>query len=110
MFFKSFLFSSNTVSNAEGSAYINFGEKKGTPRIEEIINSLKISELYPYGGALEIIIDILAKLFSFSRIISLIHYHLSRFITKTFIARKVFNITSHRYPLGYCLVAVKASK
>jgi SAM-dependent methyltransferase len=73
-------------------------------------NSLKISELYPYGGALEIIIDILAKLFSFSRIISLIHYHLSRFITKTFIARKVFNITSHRYPLGYCLVAVKASK
>jgi SAM-dependent methyltransferase len=70
-------------------------------------NCLNISELYPYGGALEIIIDILAKLFSFSRIISFIHYHLSKIITKTFIAKKIFNMTAQRYPLGYCLVAEK---
>jgi SAM-dependent methyltransferase len=73
-------------------------------------NCLKVSELYPYGGALEIIIDILAKLYSFSKIISLIHYHLSRIITRTILAKKIFRITAHRYPLGYCLVAEKVNE
>ena len=73
-------------------------------------NCLEVSELYPYGGALEIIIDILAKLFSFSKIISLIHYHLSKIVQKTFIAKILFRKTAKRYPLGYCLVAEKANK
>ena len=73
-------------------------------------NSLKISELYPYGGVLEIIIDILAKLFSFSKIISLMHYNFSKIITRTIIGKKIFNLTSGRYPLGYCLVAEKVIK
>lgn len=88
--------------------YFRYTEFKLKMYCEE--NSLKILELYPYGGVLEIIIDITAKLFSFSRTISFFHYYFSRIIIKTFLAKKIFNITAQRYPLGYCLVATKAIK
>lgn len=70
-------------------------------------NSLKILTIFPYGGALEVLLDISAKLISKSKVTSSIFYLFSRLIYKSLIGRKIFKLTSSKYPLGYCLVAEK---
>lgn len=71
-------------------------------------NCFKILTLYPYGGALEVFIDITSKLFSKSKLISFLYYRLSTYLSKSVIGKKVYSLTSTKYPLGYCMVIEKS--
>lgn len=70
-------------------------------------NNLKIINLYPYGGSLEVFFDIIAKHISFSSFLSRINNLFGKLIINSFIGRKIYKITASKYPLGYCLVAQK---
>ncbi|QQS34653.1 MAG: class I SAM-dependent methyltransferase [Ignavibacteriales bacterium] len=70
-------------------------------------NNLKILELYPYGGSLEILLDITAKHFSRIKIFSKIHYIFANLIINSFLGKKIFQLTALKYPLGYCMVIEK---
>ena len=69
---------------------------------------LQVIELFPYGGSQEIILDILAKKWSRSRLLSLLH----RFYVKTLwrgrTNRKALRFLKTRFPLGYAMVALKS--
>jgi SAM-dependent methyltransferase len=71
-------------------------------------NGLGLLSLEPYGGAPEVILDIIAKLLSSSRALSRAHHTISTAIMKTSIARNLSRKTSRRFPIGYTLVAQKA--
>jgi SAM-dependent methyltransferase len=70
-------------------------------------NELSIVELYPYGGSLEIFFDFMAKHFSFSKVLSKINYWTGKFLINSFLGKKIYSLTSSKYPLGYCLIAQK---
>jgi len=70
-------------------------------------NGLIVLELTRYGGLLEVILNIIAKLVKFSVIISKLHLSISKILVKSYIGRWMFKKTSAKYPLGYCLVAQK---
>ena len=70
-------------------------------------NDLKIIELYPYGGSLEIIMDFIAKHLSFSKVLSKLHYLMGSTLLNTKISKKIYSLTSKKYPLGYCMVLQK---
>lgn len=70
-------------------------------------NNLKVLELFPYGGSLEVFFDFLSKHFSKSVLLSKFNYIFATLLIKSFIGKKIFKLTSSKYPLGYCLVAEK---
>lgn len=70
-------------------------------------NGMKIISLEPYGGATEIILDIVAKEIAFSKILSEIHLFLSKLCINFNVAMKLSNKTSRKFPLGYYLIAQK---
>ncbi len=71
-------------------------------------NDLTIISLEPYGGAAEIILDILAKqLIQFSPLLCKIHSTLGGIFIKSPIGRKIYHKTSKHFPLGYYLIAQK---
>lgn len=70
-------------------------------------NNLKIIELYPYGGSLEILMDFIAKHLAFSKILSKIYYLFCKALLNTKISKKIYSRTSNKYPLGYCMVLQK---
>jgi hypothetical protein len=71
-------------------------------------NRLNILLLETYGGALEIILDIIAKQITSSSILSSLHFKLSKIFVRSKIGLKLSGKTSKKFPLGYCLVAEKA--
>lgn len=66
---------------------------------------LEIVETYPYGGLAETILDITAKMFRFSRLVSRAHLWLAKRILSTFRTGKIS--AAELFPLGYVLVAKK---
>jgi len=70
-------------------------------------NNLKVITLYPYGASFEIMIDFIAKHISFSSFLSNLNFYLGRFVSRSFLGKKIYSLTSTKYPLGYCLVAQK---
>ncbi|WP_233501761.1 methyltransferase domain-containing protein [Acaryochloris thomasi] len=70
-------------------------------------NNLNILLLDAYGGALEVILDIMAKQLVGSSILSSLHFRLSKALIKSHMGRRRSDKTSHKFPLGYCLVAEK---
>lgn len=70
-------------------------------------NNLKVIELIPYGGSLEIFFDFTAKHLSKFKVLSFLFYIFGKLFIRSFIGKKIYKITSSKYPLGYCLVAEK---
>ncbi len=70
-------------------------------------NGLAVVSLEPYGGSPEVVLDIVAKHISFSRILSAVHLLLSNVFVKSFVGRKLSARTSRYFTPGYCLVARK---
>jgi SAM-dependent methyltransferase len=71
------------------------------------INKLAVVELNPYGGAPEIIIDIISKIAMRFETLSNVILRLSQFILNTRSAKKLSMKTCQSFPLGYYLVAQK---
>jgi SAM-dependent methyltransferase len=70
-------------------------------------NDLRILDLYPYGGSIEILIDFLAKHISWSKLLSKINYSLGSWISGSRLGRMIYEKTSSKFPLGYILIAEK---
>ena len=70
-------------------------------------NGLKVLNLFPYGASLEVLFDFIAKHVSFSVILSKLNYFLGKTMINSFLGKKIYSLTSSKYPLGYCLVAQK---
>jgi SAM-dependent methyltransferase len=70
-------------------------------------NNLTIVSLQAYGGAREIILDIVAKKLAFSKTASKLHLFFSKLFIHSAFGKKVSSRTSQDFPLGYCLVAQK---
>ncbi len=70
-------------------------------------NNLEILKLDAYGGAFEVILDIIAKRITPSIFLSSIHLNISKALIKSGIGARIFSKTSKNFPLGYYLVAQK---
>lgn len=70
-------------------------------------NKMDILSLSPYGGALEVILDIIAKQIPRFRFLSLVHFRLSKILMQSSLGQKISSKTAKKFPLGYCLVAQK---
>jgi len=70
-------------------------------------NGFNVVCIEPYGGAPEIILDIIAKHIVFSRILSAIHLFFSSVFINSSIGMKLSAKSSRKFPLGYCLIAQK---
>lgn len=70
-------------------------------------NNLTILKIYSYGGSLEIFFDFIAKHISKLKYLSIFHNLLGNTLINSFIGKKIYSLTSVKYPLGYCLVAKK---
>ena len=68
-------------------------------------NHLEVVELNAYGGAPEIIIDIIAKHISKYPILSALHLGLSQAFIRSNFGQALSKKTSKQFPLGYYLVA-----
>lgn len=73
-------------------------------------NDLKILSLRPYGGALEVILDITAKQVARFSFISTLHLGLSKFLIGSRLGKRLAEKTSKNFPMGYCLVAQKTNQ
>ncbi|WP_414584601.1 methyltransferase domain-containing protein [Scytonema sp. PCC 10023] len=73
-------------------------------------NDLAVIELEPYGGALEVVLDIIAKqLIQFSTLACKIHSNFSSALINSPIGQRILSKTSNNFPLGYYLIAQKLS-
>jgi SAM-dependent methyltransferase len=72
-------------------------------------HGLEVIELSPYGGALEVLADVGARLLGKSRALSALHLGLARGLSASPIGRAVRRATERKFPLGYSLVARKRS-
>ncbi|BAY91944.1 MULTISPECIES: class I SAM-dependent methyltransferase [unclassified Tolypothrix] len=71
-------------------------------------NKLNVILLEPYGGAPEIILDIVAKnLMDVSPMLCKIHCNVSTLFINSYIGKKISTKTSKSFPLGYSLIAQK---
>lgn len=75
------------------------------------INSgLNVLELKPYGGAPEVIMDIIAKNIAQFRMLSRLYLFFCRVTLKSYIGKKISESTCNKFPLGYCLIAQKPER
>lgn len=70
-------------------------------------NNLKIIELIPYGGSLEIFFDFTAKHLSRFKVLTYLYCIFAKLVMNSILGKKIYKLTSAKYPLGYCLVAEK---
>ena len=68
---------------------------------------LEVLILEPYGGAVEVVLDVLAKHAAVCPILSRIFYRISRFLVYSKPGRTLSERSSEHFPLGYLLVARK---
>lgn len=85
--------------------YARYSEYRLTLFCEE--HGLTVVSLEPYGGALEVIFDIIAKHLKFSRLLSAVHLIVSKAVSRFFKEKKFYKKIARRFPLGYCLAAEK---
>ncbi len=71
-------------------------------------NGLTVVSLEPYGGAPEVIGDVIAKNITFSRILSACHFFLCDVFIRSSIGQKISRATAQKFPLFYCVVAEKS--
>jgi len=69
---------------------------------------LEVVSLDPYGGAPDVVIDLVAKHLAFSRVFAALGTGLARVLAFPF--RGLARRTERRFPLGYCLVARSSSR
>jgi len=70
-------------------------------------NGLEVLFLEPYGGAPEIILDVIAKNISAHPFLSAIHLGLGSMFMRSRLGAAVSQRTRKRFPLGYCFVGRK---
>ncbi len=70
-------------------------------------NGLEVVSLESYGGIPEVILDLVAKVLSFSGALSSVHRVLSNAMLRTPSGRKLSAKTARQFPVGYGLVARK---
>jgi SAM-dependent methyltransferase len=70
-------------------------------------HSLEVEYLEPYGGAVEVILDMIAKLISRYPLLSRFHLWLAPRICGSSFGMKLRSKTQEDFPLGYGLVALK---
>jgi SAM-dependent methyltransferase len=63
--------------------------------------------LEPYGGALEVILDLVAKHLYRHPLLSRLHLSISRLLMKIGPLKAISDDTRQSFPMGYCLVAQK---
>ena len=68
---------------------------------------LRTVELVPYGGGLEVVLDIVGKHIAGYPRLSALHLALSRLALRIPSLRRLSEEKKHAFPLGYCLVAQK---
>lgn len=73
-------------------------------------NDLTVVSLTAYGGAPEVLLDIIAKHLTFSPFLSRIHFIVSTRLVSLPFARRISDRKSRLFPLGYCLVAQKTKE
>ena len=66
-----------------------------------------VLELEPYGGGLEVILDISAKHIARHPWLSALHLHAAKLLLRIPALRALSNDQKRTFPLGYCLVAAK---
>lgn len=71
---------------------------------------LDVVELFPYGGAIEVMADIVAKHLSPSRSLSAAFYRVCRVVVDSPPSHALSNRTKHRFPQGYVLIARKGGE
>jgi len=80
-------------------------------------SGLGVLLLEPYGGASEVLADMIGKLIVFSRLERLavcrgllrVHLWLSQAILRTSLGKRLSTATARSFPLGYCLVVQKGA-
>ena len=70
-------------------------------------SGLKILELEPYGGYLDVLFDTINKVFIRKKFLLKVFMPLALMIKKSFINRKINKKHQNKYPLGYILCAEK---
>jgi hypothetical protein len=70
-------------------------------------HGLEVVSLEPYGGAAEVVFDIMAKHLAVSRILSAVHLFFARLLARSWPVKTLSARTARHFPLGYCLVAQK---
>ncbi|OGC44539.1 hypothetical protein A2V54_02380 [candidate division WWE3 bacterium RBG_19FT_COMBO_53_11] len=74
-------------------------------------SGLKVIDLYPYGGLLEVFMDLvnktMARYLHFPKILLSFHCWVSNLVTSSRLGEKIRNRTSESFPLGYILIAEK---
>lgn len=70
-------------------------------------NNLSILILEPYGGTPEVIMNIIAKHLSFSKIIAFSHLFVAKTIVNIPLSKYISRRTARKFPLGYGVVAEK---
>ncbi len=73
-------------------------------------HGLEVVELRPYGGALEVLSDVGARLLGHLRPLSALHLVLAKGLCASPIGRAVRKATERKFPLGYSLVARKTQE
>jgi SAM-dependent methyltransferase len=71
------------------------------------MNRLNVISLEPYGGAWEIVMDIISKNIAKHRILSKIHLKLCKLLLKGILGKNIASYRSQKFPLGYYLIAQK---
>lgn len=73
-------------------------------------SGLVVNHLQPYGGAIEVLCDVSAKLIASKfAAFSNIHFALSKAFYESSLGERLRKSTSHKFPLGYILIAEKPS-
>ncbi|NEU76753.1 class I SAM-dependent methyltransferase [Hassallia byssoidea VB512170] len=71
-------------------------------------NNLTLIELEPYGGALEVVLDIIAKqMIQFSPVLCKIYSKLAIIFFESHLGKQISRKTAKKFPIGYYLVAQK---
>lgn len=70
-------------------------------------SGLEVVSLAPYGGATDVVLDLIAKHLAFSARLATLATTAGRLLTRPF--RHLARRTAARFPLGYCLVARRPS-
>jgi len=72
-------------------------------------SGLEVIELEPYGGALEVILDMTAKHITRHPWLSRMHQAAGKWLLRTHRLRSLSDDQKHSFPLGYCLVAQRTA-
>jgi len=70
-------------------------------------NGLNVLELQPYGGGLEVVLDILAKHLELHPVLSAIHLSTARLLRRIEVIKDSSERRKETFPIGYAMIAQK---